>query len=87
MSSTAEELSAQAEQLQGTIAFFKIDSQGARVGAGRKVHGHPQIAHVKGAVHERRAAFHGGGGAAARGMNLQMDDGKTDELDNAFEKY
>ncbi|MCK9293961.1 MAG: methyl-accepting chemotaxis protein [Desulfobulbaceae bacterium] len=93
MSSTAEELSAQAEQLQGTIAFFKIDSQGARgiaqgarAGAGRKVHGYPQIAHVKTASHGRRAPSLGGG-AAARGMNLQMDDGKTDELDNAFEKY
>ncbi len=86
MSSTAEELSGQAEQLQGTIAFFKIDSQGARVGAGRKVHGHPQIAHVKRAGHGRRAPSPGGG-AAARGMNLQMDDGKPDELDTAFEKY
>ena len=93
MSSTAEELSSQAEQLQSVIAFFKIDShgargiaQGARAGTGRQVHGHPQIAHVKTAGHGRRAPSPGGG-AAAKGMNLRMDDGKPDELDNSFEKY
>ncbi|MEW6521939.1 MAG: methyl-accepting chemotaxis protein, partial [Thermodesulfobacteriota bacterium] len=86
MSSTAEELSAQAEQLQGIIAFFKVDGHGARPGAGNKVHGHPQIAHVKTVSHGRRAPSPGGG-ASAKGMSLQMDDGQGDELDTAFEKY
>ncbi|MFZ5772543.1 MAG: methyl-accepting chemotaxis protein [Thermodesulfobacteriota bacterium] len=94
MSSTAEELSSQAEQLQSVIAFFKVDSHGARgsaravvrAGAGRKVHGHPQITHIKAAGHGRRAPSPGGG-AAAKGVDLQMDDGQGDELDHSFEKY
>ncbi|MEW6520255.1 MAG: methyl-accepting chemotaxis protein [Thermodesulfobacteriota bacterium] len=93
MSSTAEELSSQAEQLQSVVAFFRIDSQGgrgsahgARAGAGRQVHGRPQIAHVKPASPGRRAPSPGAG-AAAKGINLQMDNGQGDELDNSFEKY
>jgi len=87
MSSTAEELSSQAEQLQSVIAFFKIDSQGAKAGTGRQVQGHPQIAHAKTAGHGRRAPSSRGGGAAARGINLQMGTGQGDDLDNSFEKY
>ncbi|MCK9297323.1 MAG: methyl-accepting chemotaxis protein, partial [Desulfobulbaceae bacterium] len=87
ISSTAEELSSQAEQLQSVIAFFKIDSQGAKAGTGRKVHGHPLIAHAKTAGHGRRAPSSRGGGAAARGIKLQMDAGQGDDLDNSFEKY
>jgi len=93
MSSTAEELSSQAEQLQSVIAFFKIDSNGARgiargprAGAGRQVHGHAQIAHVKTAGHGRGAPTPGGG-PAGRGIDLQMDNGQGDELDKSFEKY
>ena len=82
MSSTAEELSSQAEQLQSVIAFFKIDSHGARAGSGRQAQGHPRIAQS----HGRRAPSPGGG-AAASGINLRLDDGQRDELDNSFEKY
>ena len=83
MSSTAEELSSQAEQLQSIISFFKIDGHGARHGVARKNHGQPRIAHIRATGQELRQSSQ----AAAKGMNLHLDDQSGDELDKSFERY
>ena len=91
MSSTAEELSSQAQQLQGTIAFFKVDEREAlmhrRVVSQRLANARPvQVAHLAAGVkaQSRVAVPH-------KGLALNMGDGGKgnggDHRDAEFEKF
>jgi methyl-accepting chemotaxis protein len=86
MASTAEELASQADQLQNTISFFKVDGldravAGTQRSALRPAH-HAQIAHVA-----PKAAKQGG---VARGVHLDLGlvaKAKGDNRDAEFEKF
>jgi methyl-accepting chemotaxis protein len=82
MASTSEELSSQAEQLQDTIAFFKVDSRTSgmtRKPVAAKKGKSAAIAHVSG----KRSAPAKGAGS---GLMLDMGKGK-DKLDEEFEQF
>ena len=99
MSSTSEELASQAEQLQATIAFFRVDEQGAARGArltaakpGNKAapvhHAKLQIqqiahGHANGYGKQKPAAK---AVAAGGGVDLDMVGG-VNHLDDEFEKF
>jgi methyl-accepting chemotaxis protein len=90
MASTAEELSSQADQLQATIAFFKVNGDGldraalaAPLRRTARQAAAPQIAHMKTAKAKPAAA-------AAQGIHLdlgQAGKAKGDGRDAEFEKF
>ena len=92
MASTTEELSSQAEQLKSTIAFFSLDT-----GKQRQVVSVPQhhsgkhlaIGHVSKVVTAQKSAKKPAKPVKAEGaIHLDMGmKGKTDNLDEEFEKY
>ncbi len=96
MASTSEELASQAEQLQSSIAFFRVDDNGASParrkplvmkGASRTIH-RAQIAHIK--QGEPKAAKAVAAGAAKQaGVKLEMDGNglNGDAKDDEFEKF
>jgi methyl-accepting chemotaxis protein len=94
MSSTAEELSSQAEQLQSTISFFKTDELGsasaARYAAPGKFNTTP---HRIAAPHFSAKRKEGQRGDAAKhsgiALNLKQEPrrGNGDAQDEEFEKF
>ncbi len=97
MASTAEELNSQSEQLQETIAFFKVESralsgqmaqsrQGADAESRKPLRKNTVFAHL---THGKGAAKENGvpRKAVAGGVNLNLGEGDSDRLDEAFEKF
>jgi len=100
MASTAEELASQAEQLQGTISFFRVDERAlSRTAAVREALGEhhteakaihkPKVTHI---THAQKTAPAKGKGKVTKaavggeGYDLEMDEGH-DHLDSDFEKF
>jgi methyl-accepting chemotaxis protein len=83
MSSTAEELASQAEQLQATISYFRVDDRQARavasVGQRRVAPAVSAAKPVKIADTGRRSATK----TIGSGIALEMN-GDADELDSEF---
>jgi methyl-accepting chemotaxis protein len=80
MSSTAEELSGQAEQLQEAIAFFKLGNDLPRTVERRQPQRKPVNSYRQAAAAGRKEAV------KPSGIMLDLDDGK-DALDDDFERY
>jgi methyl-accepting chemotaxis protein len=90
MSSTAEELASQAEQLQGTVAFFKIGEAAAprKTGTGQPGGAKaPEKIRIKHIV-QTGACGTLPGKALVNASGVGLDLGEAcDRLDHDFEKY
>ncbi len=94
MSSTAEELASQAEHLQNTVEFFKVDggNGGARRMAGRTMargmH-RTEVAHTAVGAIKMHKSFTPRPEKAVRrsGVALDMGNGDKDPEDNEFERF
>jgi methyl-accepting chemotaxis protein len=94
MSSTAEELSSQAEHLQGIMEFFKVDGANAGSGTVKRAFQKAKVAHLEAprTPAARRASLHAAPGSGAGrtktgGVALDMGKGGRDAEDAEFEKY
>ena len=76
MAATTEELSGQAERLQDTIGFFKVEEDGRA----RAKKAHPPVARPAGVAQKS----HTGRGARRTGIALNLGD--ADQLDDEFER-
>jgi len=90
MASTTEELSGQAEKLKTTIAFFTLDSSQQRA-LPAPDHAAPRQIASSGHATSHQAPLRTGKAAKsakkAGGVNIELGQGGTDDLDQAFEKY
>ena len=82
ISSTSEELASQAEELQESIAYFRVDGQGAQIRSVRRVAPRPTKAKPKAAP--ARSGSVADQQARVRGFALDLTNGGPDGEDAAF---
>ena len=83
MASTTEELTSQAEQLKGTISFFRLDTHGVQ----RALPHRPAQAAARKPV---MVAHHGAPAKPSKpggGVHIDLGGGGKDHLDDEFEKF
>jgi methyl-accepting chemotaxis protein len=92
MASTTEELSSQAEQLQDTIAFFRVEETGKNRATSQRAiaPAHRRAIDKKAPPHPHTQATRqnskSGAGAKPGGIPIDLG-GSHDKLDDEFEKF